>query len=64
MLTIEGSVTRDSGLASIRLFEQDGDKQVFLGVATGIIEGHALQAIAHNIDKPENLAIRVSIDPS
>ena len=64
MLTIEGSASCDSGLANIRLFEQDGDEQKFLGVATGIIDGHVLQAIANEIDEPQNLAIRVSIDPS
>ena len=64
MLTIEGSASCDFGLASIRLFEQEGDEQRFLGVARGIIEGHVLQAIASEIDKPQNLAIRVSIDPS
>ena len=62
MLSIEGSVSCDSGIANIRLFEQDGDEQKFLGVATGIIAGHALQAIANNIDEPQNLAIRYSID--
>ena len=64
MLTIEGSATCDSGIASIRLFERDGDEQRFLGVATGIIDGHALQAVATNIDEPQNLTIRISIDTS
>ena len=64
MLTIEGSASCDAGIASIRIFEQSGDEQKFLGVATGIINGHVLQAIANEIDEPQNLAIRVSIDPS
>ena len=64
MLTIEGSATCDSGLATIRLFEQAGDEQKFLGVANGIIEGHALQAIASEVEEPQNLVIRYSIDSS
>lgn len=64
MLSIEGSVSFDSGIASIRLLEQDGDEQKFPGVATGSIDGHVLRAIASEIDEPQNLAIRVSIDPS
>ena len=63
MLSIEGSVSCDSGMANIRLFEQDGDEQKFIGTATGIIEGHVLEAVAMNIDKPDELVIRYSIDP-
>ena len=63
MLAIEGSVSCDSGMASIRLFEQAGGEQKFLGTATGIIDGHVLEAIATNIDEPDELVIRYSIDP-
>ena len=62
-LTVEGSATCNSGLARIRLYEEGRDEQQFLGVAEGLIEGHALTAIAMNIDRPERLAIKYSIDP-
>ena len=63
MVSIEGSVSCDSGMANIRLFEQVGDEQKFLGVVTGVIEGHVLEAVAMNIDEPGELVIRASIDP-
>ena len=63
MLTIEGSVTCDSGLASIRLYDVSGGEERFLGTATGVVSGHALTAIANNVTEPAELAIRVSIDP-
>lgn len=59
MLTIEGSATCNNGSANIRLF-QDGK---FLGVAKGIIEGHALSAMAMAIyEKPKSLKIKYSIE--
>ena len=58
-LTIEGVATCDEGWAKIRLY--DGDK--FIGIADGLIEGHALQAYHLNIPStPENLVIRYSIE--
>lgn len=59
MLTIEGSATCDSGLVTIRLF----DGETYLGNAIGTIEGHALTAIATNIEKPANLVLKYSIEP-
>ena len=63
MLSIEASTTCDSGLAHIRLYDDGGTEQRFLGVAQGFIQGHALTAIATDIDKPQSLSIRYSIDP-
>ena len=63
MLTIEGSATCDSGLAHIRLYEESGGESLFLGVAQGIIQGHALTALATDIDRPKSLSIKYSIDP-
>ena len=61
LLTIEGSASCESGLANIRLFGGPEGKE-FLGVASGIVEGHALTAIAHGIhEKPETLTIKYSI---
>ena len=62
-LTVEGSATCDSGFARVRLYEGSGDEQQFLGVAEGLIEGHALTAIASNIERPQSLSIKYSIDP-
>ena len=62
-LTVEGSATCNSGFARIRLYEEDGDEQQFLGVAQGLIEGHALTAVATNIERPQALAIKYNIDP-
>ena len=62
-LTIEGSATCNSGFTHIRLYEGTGDEQHFLGVAEGLIEGHTLTAIATDIDRPQSLSIKYSIDP-
>ena len=59
MLMIDGSATCDKGSATIRLY--DGDK--FLGVATGFVEGHALQAVATGIPAYQALGIKYSITP-
>ncbi len=58
MLTIEGSATCNSGLASIRLY----DGEAYLGNASGLVEGHALSAMATGIDKPGDLQIKYSIN--
>ena len=62
-LTVEGSATCNSGFARIRLYEETGADAQFLGVAEGLIDGHALTAIATNIDQPQSLSIKYSIDP-
>ena len=59
MLMIEGSATCNSGMATIRLY--DGEK--FLGVAQGVVEGHALNAVATNIPAHKSLSIKYSIRP-
>ena len=63
MLTIEGSATCDSGLAHIRLYDESGGEPRFLGVAQGVVQGHALTAFATDIDRPQSLSIKYSIDP-
>jgi len=59
MLMIEGSATCNSGMATIRLY--DGEK--FLGVAQGVVEGRALNAVATNIPVHKSLSIKYSIRP-
>ena len=56
---LDGSATCDEGRATVRLY--DGDK--FLGVATGLIRGHALQAMTTNVPPYKSLAIKYSIRP-
>ena len=63
MLSIEASTTCDTGMAHIRLYEDSGAEPRFLGVAQGFIQGHALTALATDIDKPQSLSIKYSIDP-
>lgn len=63
MLSIESSTTCNSGLAHIRLYEDGGSESRFLGVAQGLIQGHAMTAFATDIDRPESLSIKYSIDP-
>ena len=58
ILTIEGSVTCNEGLATIRLYE--GDE--FIGVADGLVNGHALQAVHLSIFRQlDDLNIKTSI---
>ena len=63
MLSIEGSTTCNSGLAHIRLYEASGDEPRFLGIAQGVVQGHALTAFSTDIDRPKSLSIKYSIDP-
>ena len=59
-LKIEGSATCDEGLANIRLYEEGK----FLGVATGVIQGHVLEAFGDDVPKkPKALTIKYSIRP-
>ena len=60
-LTIEGVTTCNSGFATIRSYEGDGGR--FLGIAGGFISGHAVQAIATDVNKATDLAIKYSIEP-
>ena len=63
-LTVEAATTCNSGFARVRLYEGTGANQRFLGIAEGIVEGHVLDAIAANIDRPQSLSIKYSIDPN
>lgn len=60
MVVVEGATTCDKG--DIRMRFYDGDK--FLGVADGIISGHAFSATALDINvKGADLKIKYSIEP-
>ena len=58
-LTVDGAATCDEGMITIRLYEGDGGR--FLGVAEGIVEGHAFQAVAADVDRAADVAIKYSI---
>ena len=60
-LTIDGAATCDAGLITIRVYEGEGGR--FLGVATGIVEGHAFKAIATDVKSAKAVAIKYSIKP-
>lgn len=62
-LMIEGSATCDEGLVQIRLYDGEGEGAKYLGNARGIIQGHALSAVASDITEPNHLTIRYSIQP-
>ena len=61
-LMIEGVATCDTGHVRIRLYEGEGAKPKFLGTAEGFIQGHTFEAIAQNIQPPESVTIKYSID--
>ena len=60
-LKIDGAATCDSGMIAIRVYEGEGGR--FLGVATGIVEGHAFEAIATDVMSAKAVAIKYSIRP-
>ena len=66
-LTVEGVATCDTGHIRVRLYEGEGegegDKPKFLGTAEGFIEGHSFEAIGMNIQPPESVSIKYSIEP-
>ena len=62
MLMIDGAATCNEGRVILRLYGGEGGP--FLGVADGYIEGHAFQALATDIPKPNVLAIKYSIEPN
>ena len=58
-LSIEGVTTCDEGRVKIRMY--DGDR--FIGVADGLIRGHALEAYHLNLEsKPTDFNIKYSIE--
>ena len=62
-LNIEGVATCDSGRIRIRLYEGEGDKAKFIGTADGRIKGHTFEAIGQNIQPPQSVSIKYSIEP-
>ena len=60
ILAIEGSATCNSGGVQVRLYDDDQ----FIGVASGIVDGHVVRAFAHDIaQRPQTLSIKYSIEP-
>ncbi len=64
MMMIDGVATCNSGRITMRLYDDSGKKDRFLGVADGLIEGHAFTSVAMNVAKPKSLSMKYSImDP-
>ena len=61
-LQIDGVATCDTGEVRLRLYDGEGDARKFIGVETAYIEGHIFTAIKLQIEKPQALAIKYSID--
>ena len=62
-LNIEGVATCDAGRIRIRLYDGEGDNPKFLGTADGRIKGHTFEAIGKNIQPPQSVSIKYSIEP-
>ena len=64
IITIEGVTTCDSGYVIIRVYETGSGEETFIGVADGLIQGHAFTAHAMEIDNEfQSLSIKYSIQP-
>ena len=62
-LAIEGASNCKEGRIVIRVYAKEGDEERFLGVADTYVEGFAFEAYVDKVDKPDDVAIRYSIDP-
>ena len=62
-LAIEGASNCKEGRIVIRVYAKEGDEQKFLGVADTYVEGFAFEAYVDKVDKPNDIAIRYTIDP-
>lgn len=62
-LTIDGVTTCDSGEVRLRLYDGEGEDQEFLAVDTAYIEGHIFKTIVLQVEEPQALSIKYSIDP-
>ncbi|MDE0239543.1 MAG: hypothetical protein OXQ84_05005 [bacterium] len=63
-ITIDGVTTCNSGKVRLRLYDGEGEGQKLLAVDTAYIEGHIFETIILQIEEPEVLSIKYSIDPS
>ena len=62
-LAIEGASNCKQGRIVIRVYAKEGDEERFLGVADTYVEGFAFEAYVDKVDKPDDIAIRYSIEP-
>ena len=60
-LSVEGVATCDTGWIRVRLYEGEGGR--FLGIAEAPIDGHVFEAIATQVAKASDVAIKYSIEP-
>ena len=62
-LAIKGASNCREGRIVIRVYAKEGDELRFVGVADTYVEGYAFEAFSDQVVKPEDIAIRYSIDP-
>ena len=62
-LAIEGASNCKEGRIVIRVYAKEGDEERFLGIADAYLEGYAFEAYVEKVDKPNDIAIRYSIEP-
>ena len=62
-LVIDGVTTCDAGEIRLRLYDGEGDDQEFVGVETAYIDGHIFKAMLLQVEKPQALSIKYSVNP-
>ena len=62
-LAIEGASNCKEGRIVIRVYAKEGDEERFLGIANAYVEGFAFEAYVEKVAKPNDIAIRYSIEP-
>ena len=62
-LAIQGASNCEKGRIVIRVYKGEGEEKTFLGVADGLVEGYAFEAVMDKVDRPASIVIRYSIDP-
>ena len=61
--SVSSTPTCDADRVRIRLYEGEGDKPKFLGTAARRIKSHTFEAIGQNIQLPQSVSIKCSIEP-
>ena len=62
-LAIEGASNCKEGRIVIRVYAKEGNEERFLGIANAFVEGYAFEAYVEKVTKPNDIAIRYSIEP-
>ena len=62
-LMLEGVTTCDKGRIIFRLYDGEGDAAKFVGTDDTYIEGHVFKTYVRDIQPPQALSIKYSIEP-